>query len=51
MLKALLRYAGELFLCQLNDGGVPFVSENGLLLGEGSDKLKYILAALVVPKS
>ncbi len=39
------------FWYQLNDGGSTFVSENGLLFGEGSDILKYILAAFVVPKS
>ena len=34
-----------------NDGGVTFVLGNGLSAGDGSDILKYIFAAFVVPKS
>ena len=36
---------------QLNDGGRTSVFWNRVLAGEGSDILKYILAAFVVPKS
>jgi len=38
-------------LFHLNAGGVTLVSANFESSGEGSDMLKYILAALVVPKS
>ena len=41
----------ELFSVYLKDTGLPSTLFNALSAGEGSDMLKYIFAAFVVPKS
>ena len=40
-----------LFFCYSNDGFFPSTFDSGESIGDGSDILKYILAAFVVPKS